>query len=94
MNRRRLAAFKPLLVLCSLLAPAPAQTPAAPQTPPAQSPQPQATPDGEGDDVVRITANLVQFDAVVYDKDNRPVTDLRPEDFEVTVSGKRQEITN
>lgn len=46
------------------------------------------------DEVVRITTNLVQIDAVVVDKNGRYVTDLRPEDFEVVEDGKRQEITN
>ncbi|HEY0320891.1 MAG TPA: VWA domain-containing protein [Pyrinomonadaceae bacterium] len=46
------------------------------------------------DEVVRITTNLVQVDAVVTDKNGRYVTDLRPEDFEVTEDGKKQELTN
>ncbi len=46
------------------------------------------------DDRLRITTNLVQLDVVVTDKDGRQVTDLRPEDFEVSESGKRQAITN
>ncbi len=87
------------LTLALLLACAPAQTPArqAP-APPAPQPQPAPTPapadDSDDDDVVRITTNLVQFDAVVTDKQGRHVADLRPEDFEVYVEGKRQEITN
>ncbi|HEX8351471.1 MAG TPA: VWA domain-containing protein, partial [Pyrinomonadaceae bacterium] len=44
--------------------------------------------------VVRITANLVQFDAVVTDGRGRLVTDLRPEEFEVRLDGKPQEISN
>src|SRR4051812_8739781 len=59
---------------------------------------PQATPtprdDSDEGDVVRITTNLVQFDAVVTDKKGQQVTDLRPEEFEVTVDGRRQTITN
>ena len=51
----------------------------------------QTTPQ---DDRLRITTNLVQLDVVVTDKDGRQVTDLRPEDFEVSESGKRQTITN
>src|SRR5687768_5877790 len=46
------------------------------------------------DDRLRITTNLIQLDVVVTDKDGRQVTDLRPEDFEVSESGKRQSITN
>ncbi|MFL6256824.1 MAG: VWA domain-containing protein [Pyrinomonadaceae bacterium] len=76
------------LTLALMLAAAqvPAQTPA-----PAQTPTPE---EGSDEDVVRITSNLVQFDAVVTDKQGRHVADLRPEDFEVFVDGKRQEITN
>src|SRR5215207_7960834 len=59
---------------------------------PAQTPAPGE--DSDEDDVVRITSNLVQFDAVVTDKQGRHVADLRPEEFEVFVEGKRQEITN
>src|SRR5256885_7785346 len=96
----------PLLFL-SLLAPAygrtPQATPAAQATRPAaaaQQPTPAAqkptpTPQEESDeDVVRITSNLVQFDAVVTDKQGHPVTDLRPEDFEVYANGRKQEVTN
>jgi VWFA-related protein len=36
----------------------------------------------------------VQFDAVVTDKQGRFVTDLRPEDFQVLIGGRKQEITN
>ena len=35
------------------------------------------------EDVVIVTTNLVQVDAVVLDKSGRPVTDLQPEDFEL-----------
>ena len=103
--KRQPSLVAPLLVL-SLLAPAFSQTPQ--RTPALQTPQPSAaaqqpvpaatptpTPQEESDeDVVRITTNLVQFDAVVTDKQGRPVTDLRPEDFEVYANGRKQEVTN
>ncbi len=57
------------------------------------TPTPTPKEDDDGD-VVRITTNLVQFDAVVTDKKGQQVTDLRPEDFEVSVNGRRQAITN
>src|SRR5947209_5538648 len=103
--KRQPSLVTPLLVL-SLLAPAFSQTPQrtpAPQTPQpsaaAQQPVPAATPtptpqEESDEDVVRITTNLVQFDAVVTDKQGRPVTDLRPEDFEVYANGRKQEVTN
>ena len=55
----------------------------------AQTPQPTAP-----DTVIRINVNLVQVDAVVTDSSGKPVTDLKPEDFEVLQDGKRQQITN
>lgn len=48
----------------------------------------------DDDDVVRITTNLVQIDAVVTDKKGQPVTGLTPEDFEILENGKSQAITN
>lgn len=46
------------------------------------------------DDVVRITANLVQLDVTVTDREGRQVTDLKPEDFEVREEGRAQQITH
>jgi VWFA-related protein len=56
--------------------------------------QQRTEPQESDDDVVRITTNLVQIDAVVTDKEGRQVTDLRPEEFEIYESGRRQQITN
>lgn len=47
----------------------------------------------QSDDVVRITTNLVQIDAVVTKK-GKPVKDLKAEDFEIFEDGRRQEITS
>ena len=44
--------------------------------------------------VVRISVTLVQVDAVVTDRHGQQVTGLKPEDFEITEDGKRQQITN
>jgi VWFA-related protein len=72
-----------------------AQRPTNRSTPPAPPPQQQPSPQqGEDDDVVRITTNLVQVDAVVTDTNGRHVTNLGPENFEISEDGKRQEITN
>ncbi|HYO91819.1 MAG TPA: VWA domain-containing protein, partial [Pyrinomonadaceae bacterium] len=60
------------------------------QTPGRQVQQPQS----EQDDVVRITTNLVQIDAVVTDKKGLQVTDLKAEDFEITEDGRPQQISN
>ncbi|MBV9926042.1 MAG: VWA domain-containing protein [Acidobacteria bacterium] len=99
--RKRTAPLLPLL-LAALLAQqqtTPAQQ--TQQTTPAPQPaaqQPQATPgqeDADNDDeVVRITTNLVQVDAVVTDRDGKQVTNLSAEDFEVVENGSARQITN
>lgn len=82
-----------VIFLVSALPSATAQNESKPSTPtPAAEPAPQQE-DAAGDDVVRITSNLVQFDAVVTDDKGRFITDLRPEDFEVTVDGKPQRVS-
>jgi VWFA-related protein len=68
----------------------PKPTPAAVATP---SPTPQKPAGGE-DDVVRISTNLVQVDAVVTDKNGKVVTDLRPEEIRIFEDGRAQDITN
>src|SRR5688572_2716615 len=47
----------------------------------------------QSDDVVRITTNLVQIDAVVT-KNGKPIKDLKAEDFEIFEDGRRQVITS
>src|SRR5437763_13177831 len=88
--------LRPLfLLLCAavFVAPISAQRPGAPPpmpTPPAQTKPPQI----DADDVVRITTNLVQVDAVVTDKDGQLVTDLKPEKVQILEDGKPQKITH
>lgn len=53
----------------------------------------QTTSAGDQDDVVRITTNLVQIDAVVT-KDGKYVRDLKAEDFEIYEDGRKQTITS
>src|SRR5664279_5107352 len=60
----------------------------------ALTPAPQALQPQPSDNVIRITVNLVQVDAVVMDSKDQPVTDLRNEDFVVLQDGKSQVITN
>lgn len=58
-----------------------------------QTPTPAPAAQQGDDEVVRITTNLVQVDAVVT-KDGKQVKDLRPEDFEILEDGRPQTITN
>jgi len=46
------------------------------------------------EDVVRITTNLVQVDAVVTDKSGRPITDLGPAEVQIFEDGRQQKITH
>jgi VWFA-related protein len=46
------------------------------------------------DDVVKITTNLVQVDAVVFDKNGKPVTDLTADEVQILEDGKPQKITH
>lgn len=65
-----------------------------PPPPPPQrtiQPQPQKP---EDDDVVKITTNLVQVDAVIVDKNGKVVTDLRPDEVQIFEDGKPQKITH
>lgn len=73
------------------LPPGPARTQVPIQIVPPGVPQ---TIEHDEDDVVRITSNLVQFDAVVTDKKGRQVTDLKADEFQILADGKPQQITN
>src|SRR5215475_8341046 len=46
------------------------------------------------DNTIRITVNLVQVDAVVFDAKGKQVTDLEAKDFEILQDGKPQKITH
>lgn len=61
----------------------------------AQQASPSPSPQKPDDvDVVKITTNLVQVDAVVTDKDGKVVTDLKPEELEISEDGRKQKITH
>ena len=53
----------------------------------------QTGPTADKDDVVKITTNLVQIDAVVT-KDGKAVTNLTADDFEIYEDGRKQMITS
>lgn len=55
--------------------------------------QEKSTPRDDDEDVVRITTNLVQVDAVVI-RSGKQVTDLSAADFEILEDGRPQKITN
>ena len=64
------------------------------QTPPQRAKStnlPSSPSSPSEDEVVRISTELVQIDAVVTDKDGNPVTDLRAEDFEILEDKKPQQ---
>ncbi len=56
---------------------------------PSPSPSPKPV---ETDEVVRISTELVQTDVMVFDKDGKFVSDLKPEQFELTIDGQPQPI--
>jgi VWFA-related protein len=78
--------FLALLLLSSTFSSSFGQQPAP--APPAQTPAKVE----QDDDVVKITTNLVQVDAVVT-KDGKPVKDLKAEDFEIFEDGRKQQIS-
>jgi VWFA-related protein len=80
-----------IMLVLSLLAPVFGQNPPPTQQEP---PPAQQEPQLDDEDVVRITTNLIQVDAVVTDKNGKLVTDLRPDEFEILENGEQQKITN
>jgi VWFA-related protein len=64
-----------------------------PQPTPAPSEPQQPSRSGD-DDVVRITTNLVQIDAVVTDRNGNLIRDLRQDEIQIFEDGHQQKITN
>ena len=56
----------------------------------AQIQQPETKRDTADPKIFRVDVNLVQVDAVVTDKEGRPVTDLSAEDFVILQDGREQ----
>jgi len=65
-----------------------------PTTTPTPKPPTQEKPQPATGDVVRITTNLVQVDAVVLDKQGKPVPDLKADELELFEDARKQKITN
>ena len=78
--------YSPLVLLTLVSSIIAQQVGTLPPPPPTQKPQ--------DTDVVRITTNLVQVDAVIKDKNGKTVTDLKPEEVQIFQDGKVQQITN
>jgi len=72
--------------------PSPSPQPTPPKTTQPAANQQRPAPNDE--DVVRITTNLVQIDAVVTDKSGKPVTDLRSDEIRILEDGRAQTVTN
>src|SRR5438874_539998 len=62
-----------------------------PQASPPPAPEPQRP---EDIDVVRITTNLVQLDAVITDNKGKIVTDLKPQEIQIFEDGHQQKVTH
>ena len=75
--------FPPALILLMLLAAAAAGQRAARQQ-----------PNQDNEDIVRITTNLVQVDAVVLDREGKRVTDLKPNEIQIFEDDRQQKITH
>lgn len=92
--KRRLLSF---LFCLGLLVPLPAR---AQQTTPTPTPQSNgqqqtttAAATAQDDEVVRVNAELVQTDVMVFDKQGRFIEGLQPSQFELRVDGKPQSIS-
>jgi VWFA-related protein len=59
-----------------------------------QRPDPSSSQKPAEGDVVRITTNLVQVDAVITDKNGKPITDLKPEELQLFENNRSQKITH
>src|SRR5438132_1024927 len=90
MKRRSLLA---LILVIQIASVSFAQQP-APSPIPKPAVTPAKRPQSEDEDVVRITTNLVQVDAVVTDKSGKVVTDLRPEEVQIFEDRKQQRISH
>ncbi|MBC8029849.1 MAG: VWA domain-containing protein [Pyrinomonadaceae bacterium] len=60
------------------------------QSTPAQ--QPPAPPRQDQPEILRVQTELVQTDVMVFDRQGRFVSDLKPEDFELSIDGKPRQV--
>jgi VWFA-related protein len=80
-------------MICGVVAQQPSTSTIGPPPSPQRSSQQQPQKPAD-DDVVKITTNLVQVDAVVTDKDGKAVTDLKADEVQIFEDGKPQKITH
>ena len=76
-----------LFITCLLLFPAAVFS----QTKPEQQPSPP--PPGEAEDVIKFETSLVQTDVMVFDKDGRFVSGLKPEQFQLKINNTSRDIS-
>jgi VWFA-related protein len=57
--------------------------------------KPEKKPDtgGEAQDVIKFDTSLVQTDVMVFDKNGRPVTGLKPEQFQLKINNQPREVS-
>src|SRR5258707_14527336 len=65
-----------------------------PQPTPSPESEPQQPARSSDDDVVKITTNLVQVDAVITDKSGKIVNDLRADEVQISEDGHTQKVTH
>ena len=96
MKRKLLLTFALIVgVTIRALPQKPTPSPTPPTITPTSTRQPAQPPQKlEEDEVVRITTNLVQVDAVVTDKNGKVVTDLKPDEVQIFEDGHQQKITH
>ncbi len=70
--------------------------PPPPTPPPAPTPTPSPTPPAgeevDPDAVIRVSTNLVNLQVRVVDRQNRPINDVRQEEFRVAENGVQQTV--
>ena len=91
---RRIPLILLFVLLLSLASSAQQTESPKPQPSPSPESEPQQPARSNEDEVVRITTNLVQVDAVITDKNGKLITDLRPDEVQIFEDGHQQKITN
>ena len=91
---RRILVILLFVLLLSLAALAQQTDNSKPQPTPTPAVEPQQPSRSNEDEVVRITTNLVQVDAVITDKNGKLINDLRADEVQIFEDGHQQKITN